>query len=227
MVITIETGARMAKPLVTEQQVFAVVDQLIAVGTDPTILTVQERIGGGSYTTVKHYLDAWKQQQARQPVVDVPPDVTARGMAAIQALWITAAQRAQEQVAHERAEAQRQVADAQATLAAVEAAITRQEAEAEQLAVQLVDQQGQIEQLTTQRAHVSTEAAAAIAMLREQSERIRDLQQELERAHTQHAMLTTTLDRQACSMSNACRKPARSAKRRWSRRKPCSLRTDD
>ncbi len=34
-------------------------------------------------------------------------------------------------------------------------------------------------------------------MLRKQGERVRDLQQELERAHTQHATLTATLDRQA------------------------------
>jgi hypothetical protein len=75
---------------------------------------VQERIGGGSFTTVKRYLDAWKQQQMRQPVVDVPAEITAQGMAAIQALWATAAQFAQDQVAYDRAEAQRQVADAQA-----------------------------------------------------------------------------------------------------------------
>ena len=187
----------MAKPLVTEALVFGVADHLSTAGTDPTIITVQERIGGGSYTTIKRYLDAWKQQQTRQPVVEVPAEVTAQGMAAVQALWSTAAQLAHEQVAHERAEAQRQVADAQAALAAAEAAITRQEAEAEQLGVQLGDYQQQVEQLTAELAQVRTEAAAASAMLREQGERVRDLQQELERAHTQYATLTATLDRQA------------------------------
>ncbi len=197
MVITVETGARMAKPLVTERQVFAVADQLQAMGTDPTIITVQERIGGGSYTTVKRYLDAWKQQQTRQPVVEVPADVTAQGMVAIQALWTTAAQLAHEQVAHDRAEVQRQVVEAQAALAAAEGAITRQEVEAEQLGAQLSDQQQQIDELTAQLAQARTDAAAASAMLQEQGERVRDLQQELERAHTQHATLTATLDRQA------------------------------
>lgn len=187
----------MAKPLVTEQQVFTVADHLVAAGTEPTIITVQERIGGGSYTTIKRYLDAWKQQQTRQPVVEVPPDVTAQGMAAIQAIWTTAAQLAQDQVAHDRAEAQRQVAEAQAALAAAEMAITHQEADAEQFGAQLGDYQQQIAQLTAELAQARTDAAAASAMLREQGERVRDLQQELERAHAQHATLTATLDRQA------------------------------
>lgn len=62
----------MAKPVVTEALVFTVSDQLQAGGTEPTILTVQERIGGGSYTTIKRYLDTWKQQQTRQPMVEGP-----------------------------------------------------------------------------------------------------------------------------------------------------------
>jgi len=187
----------MAKSLVTEAQVFTVAQQLQAGGTEPTILTVQERIGGGSYTTVKRYLDAWKQHQTRQPVVEVPADVTAQGMAAIGAIWTIAAQLAQEQVAHDRAEAQRQVADAQAALVAAEVAITRAEADAEQLAVQLADVQQQVEEHTAQLVQARTEAAAASAMLAEQGERVRDLQQELERAHTQQETFTAALDRQA------------------------------
>jgi len=187
----------MAKPLVTETQVFTVADQLQGSGTEPTILTVQERIGGGSYTTVKRYLDAWKQQQTRQPVVEVPADVTAQGMATIQALWVTAAQLAQEQVAHDRVEAQRQVADAQAALATAEAAITRYEADAEQLGTQLTDQQQQIEALTAQLAEARTDAATATATLAEQAARVHDLQQELARVHTQQDQFTAALDRQA------------------------------
>jgi len=187
----------MAKPLVTEEQVFAVAEQLQVSGSEPTIITVQERIGGGSYTTIKRYLDAWKQQQMRQPVVEVPADVTAQGMAAVQAIWTTAAQLAQEQVAHNRAEAQRQVVEAQAALAAAEAAITRYEADAEQLGAQLVDQQQQIEALTLLLAEARTEAAAANAMLVEQGARVSDLQQELDRTHAQQVNIATLLDQHA------------------------------
>jgi len=187
----------MAKLIVTEEQVFAIADQLYAVGTQPTIILVQERIGGGSYTTIKRYLDAWKQQQTRQPVVEVPADVTAQGMAAIQAIWTTAAQLAQEQVVHDRADAQRQVAEAQAALAAAEAAITRQEAEADQLGGQLAEQQQRIEELTGQLTHARTEAATATATMQAQGERVNDLQQELERAHAQQEQFTAALDRQA------------------------------
>jgi len=186
----------MAKPIVTEDLVFGVADQLAAAGIDPTIITVQERIGGGSYTTIKRYLDAWKQQM-RQPVVEVPADVTAQGMAAIHALWATAVQLTNDQVAHDRAEAQRQVADAQAALATAEAAIARYEADAEQLGAQLVDQQGQSVQLTAQLVYSTTEAAAASAMLAEQGERVRDLQQELDRTHAQQVNIATLLDQHA------------------------------
>lgn len=47
----------MAKPIVTEEHVFTVANELQAVGTEPTILTVQERIGGGSHTTIKCVLE--------------------------------------------------------------------------------------------------------------------------------------------------------------------------
>jgi hypothetical protein len=48
----------MAKAVVTQARVFEVAQALTDQGTAPTILNVQEEIGGGSYTTVKRYLDS-------------------------------------------------------------------------------------------------------------------------------------------------------------------------
>lgn len=53
----------MAKPIVTQERVNETADALVATGEEPSIITVQARIGGGSYTTIKRYLDVWKQQQ--------------------------------------------------------------------------------------------------------------------------------------------------------------------
>jgi len=47
----------MAKPIVTQELVTSIADELHAAGVEPSILMVQERIGAGSYTTVKRYLD--------------------------------------------------------------------------------------------------------------------------------------------------------------------------
>jgi hypothetical protein len=49
-------------------------EQLLAEGQDPTLILVQERVGGGSYSTVKKHLDAWKaRREAPPPVTPVPP----------------------------------------------------------------------------------------------------------------------------------------------------------
>jgi hypothetical protein len=76
----------MAKALVTQDLVTTIADGLAAAGIEPTILTVQERIGAGSYTTVKCYLDQWKAQQAQLPAVEVPPEITAKATVAVHAI---------------------------------------------------------------------------------------------------------------------------------------------
>ena len=47
----------MAKSVVTQERVFEVADALTERGEEPGILSVQATIGGGSYSTVKRYLD--------------------------------------------------------------------------------------------------------------------------------------------------------------------------
>ncbi len=54
----------MAKALVTREAVFEAADVLAAAGDDPSILAVQGRIGGGSYSTVKRFLDTWMDRIA-------------------------------------------------------------------------------------------------------------------------------------------------------------------
>lgn len=49
----------MAKEIATKETVFAAADQLLSDGVAVTIKSVQSRVGGGSFTTVKRYLDEW------------------------------------------------------------------------------------------------------------------------------------------------------------------------
>jgi hypothetical protein len=60
----IQVDNTMARQIVTQQAVTEVADALVAEGLDPSIMAVQSRIGGGSYSTVKRYLDVWKQERA-------------------------------------------------------------------------------------------------------------------------------------------------------------------
>ena len=61
----------MAKPVVTQERVFEIAEALTLRGEAPTILSVQAAIGGGSYSTVKRYIDVWKDaERHRRAQVD-------------------------------------------------------------------------------------------------------------------------------------------------------------
>ena len=139
----------MARAIVTQAAVFEAADALAAAGEEPTIITVQERIGGGSYTTVKRYLEEWKAQRqtARQPAVEIPDEIAAKGDEFVRSLWATAAGLADQRAQQAREEAQRQVEAARAALADAEAAIARLESEGEEQAQRLRSQEQTIAQL--------------------------------------------------------------------------------
>src|SRR4051812_45508923 len=110
----------MAKALVTEEAVFAAADALLADDQQPSIIAVQERIGGGSYSTVKRYLDAWKAQRqaVEQQAADLPQEIATHGSAFIGSLWARAATLAEQRLAQAREEAQRPLAEARTALGA-------------------------------------------------------------------------------------------------------------
>lgn len=69
----------MAKEIATKEMVFAVADQLQSEGIDVTIKSVQSRVGGGSFTTVKRYLDDWTKAVKNREVqaADLPEQLSA------------------------------------------------------------------------------------------------------------------------------------------------------
>ena len=50
--------------------VFKTADTLLAEGIEPTVITLQERIGGGSYITIKRHLSVWRVTQAMTQAPD-------------------------------------------------------------------------------------------------------------------------------------------------------------
>ena len=66
--------------------------RLADAGEEPSIIRIQALIGGGSFSTVKKHLDAWKvQRQAAVAPVAVPEAVTRRVEEFGRQLWQEAA----------------------------------------------------------------------------------------------------------------------------------------
>ena len=183
----------MAKAIGTREAVFEAADALAAAGDDPSILAVQGRIGGGSYSTVKRFLDAWKaERKSAVPIIEVPPDVAARGEELVRSLWGAAHGLAEQRIAEVRGDADQQVRQARAELQAAEMTIARLEAEADQAAQQLDAVQGQLVEARTSLEEARTAARVAEARTTEQERQIADLwrqgaqhREELEAARAQ------------------------------------------
>ncbi len=185
----------MARAIVTQAAVIEAANALAAAGEEPTIITVRERIGGGSYTTVKRYLEEWKVQRqiTQQPTIEIPEVITVKGAEFVRSLWAAAIALADERVAQAREEAQRQVAEARAALMGAEAAIGRLETEGEEQVQRLADQQRTIEQLRVDLDQARSAVSVAEARASEQEQRVGDLQRELDLAHQQVARLSDEL----------------------------------
>jgi len=84
--------------IVTFERVKEIAETLLKAGSTPTIIKVQNAIGGGSYTTVKRYLDQWHQERfkaAPEDLKNVPEELlTLSNQLALQA-WQMANSNAQ------------------------------------------------------------------------------------------------------------------------------------
>ncbi len=90
----------MARPGITEEQTHEAADALVAEGTKPTVLLVRERIGG-SYSTVKKYLDTWNITHAEEHIPDIP-EMPETVTTAMWQTWAAAWRVAQEDISTER-----------------------------------------------------------------------------------------------------------------------------
>ena len=178
----------MAKALVTQERVFEVAQSLVEQGIAPTILNVQDGIGGGSYTTVKRYLDQWKESAPKQRrPVELPEAAVAKLMSLGREFWALLDEQAGQQVEAIRAATGEEIAAIQAQLDQAEQAIARLEAERDQAESRAVEQE-QAHREAVQAHQAQTErVAAAEAKAGELAERVADLKGELQLAHAQHA----------------------------------------
>ena len=152
----------MAKTLVTAEAVAHAAEQLSAAGQEPTLIAVQAVLQGGSFTTVKRFLDVWKAERAQLAALVVPPALAQAGAELIARVWQQATTTADAALAQARADAQAGQATLAQALEAAETTISRLESEQEQSAAQLADLQAQLAQAREQaQAGQAAQLAAA------------------------------------------------------------------
>ena len=156
----------MVRQIVTQEAVNQAANALVLEGIEPSILNIQSRIGAGSYTTVKKYLDAWKLAQAQANNTEPPDEVKAKGAEFTRSMWALAVQEAQQEVQAIKAESREQVVSAQNELAAAMSEVAR----LEQIEAQ------QSEAIERQQTRLR-EAELALAEARAQAQRVPELEQ--------------------------------------------------
>jgi len=178
----------MARAVVTQERVFEVAQALVEQGTTPTILNVQDGIGGGSYTTVKRYLDQWREAAPKQRrPVELPEAAVAKLMSLGREFWALLDEQAGQQVEAIRAATGEEIAAIQAQLDQAEQAIARLEAERDQAESRAIEQEHALREALQAHQAQTERAAAAEAKAGELAGRVADLKGELKLAHAQRA----------------------------------------
>ena len=160
----------MARQIVTQQAVTEAAEALIVEGAEPSIVAVQARIGGGSYSTVKKFMDVWKQERAEAATAapETPAEVQAKGQEFARIVWALASREAQAEAQQAKDEAQAAVAAVRVELAEATNEIARLEGvEAAQAAT--IDQQ----------AAKLREVELALAEAQTQARRVAELEKSL------------------------------------------------
>lgn len=119
----------MARLFATKEIVFETASALAAEGIQPSIVTVQDKIGGGSYTTIKRFLDEWNSHmvQLTQATIEPPSFVTEKSVELGRTLWALAIQQANKDTQAAKDEAERKVATIGSELEFAQKEISRME----------------------------------------------------------------------------------------------------
>lgn len=160
----------MARQIVTQNAVTEAAEALIVEGAEPSIVAVQARIGGGSYSTVKKFLDVWKQQRAEAATAapETPAEVQAKGQEFARIVWALASREAQAEAQQAKDEAHAEVAAVRVELAEANNEIARLEG-VEAAQAETIDQQ----------AAKLREVELALAEAQTQARRVGELEKSL------------------------------------------------
>lgn len=115
----------MARPGITQDDVFTTATALEEEGTSPTVNAVRERLGTGSFSTITNHLEAWRLQRTHNPLnVPVMPERVER---AFHQAWSVAARTAWEGLEEERETLRRKATESESNQRDMTAEIERLE----------------------------------------------------------------------------------------------------
>ena len=174
-------------------------DTLVAEGLEPSIVAVQTRIGGGSYSTVKKHLTAWAEKRAKAALSTpaVPTEVTTKAQEFGRVVWAIAATAAQQEIQKAQELAQAEVKTLRHELAEATAVIVRLEAiEAEQAeALEAAQSELRVKELEFVAAQTTAEQVPKLEQaLAEARGTATAAQQEITRRATEAGKLTGELE---------------------------------
>lgn len=179
----------MSRSMITEDLVNSTADTLVAEGTDPSIVAVQARIGGGSFTTVKRFLDRWRANRAAgaAATLDIPPEVDAKGKEFVLATWSLAKQMAYKESLSAKEAAAAEVGAVRVELAQVLQEVARLETNEMQLRETCTTQESKIREMEIALADAQAQARRATE-LEKTLEAVRGELKAAEKTATTHAV---------------------------------------
>ena len=169
----------MAKPIVTQSLVSDAANAMKKEGVEPSIIAIQKHIGAGSFTTIKRFLDVWKEEcdAALQNAPDTPSEVEQKGRELTRAVWVLATQLAQQAVIQIKEETAQQLSVAEKEAIEAHEEISRLENIEVQLnndlqiaSTQLHDAEIQLTEAQTQAKRIPGLEADLVAVSREKAE---------------------------------------------------------
>lgn len=167
------------RAIVTKQAVSEAAEALEANCKEPTIKDVQARIGGGSFTTVKRYLDQWKHERAdaMANLPELPTEISSNAQEFARAVWGLATKDAQREVSQVKEAAKAQVDGLRSELADATNEIARlEQIEAEQ-AASIENQQSHIRETELKLVEAQTKAERVAELERSLAENLATLEQ--------------------------------------------------
>jgi molecular chaperone GrpE (heat shock protein) len=184
----------MSAEIATQSAVYDAADAMLAQGVEPSITLVRDRIGGGSYSTIREKLAQWKADKLAEALNPPPETILAQGTRLAGEVWKIAKQEADVAVQEARTAAQAALRASESELAQAQDHIRALERDQEHVTAEIQAceerctrersrsqaQEVRIEQLQSQLI-AQTQALENARML-EQEQRVRAAALEGERA---------------------------------------------
>jgi chromosome segregation ATPase len=167
---------------ITEEQVFAAADALVAQGREVTPTALLSTLGSGSFSTIYKHLNAWEASRAAA-VTDKAAVIPDSVLSAFGAAWRAAAAEAGKEVMIVREQSAQEVEAAKAQFQEALQTIERLEGESESDGARIEELTGKITELEKSLHQSESEKAALKATAEQLRHQVRSQDAELERLH--------------------------------------------